>query len=96
MLTLEPKSALATMLVILKSLSLTCLLVKFFIYFAIFIAPTSASSSVYDPIKIIHPDLKIKAVALGLVFLMMTAGNLFLLYLDPDTFWAIKLRSRLA
>jgi len=42
-------------------------------------AAFSASTSDYEPIIIMRPDLKTKIVLLGLVFLIMTAGNLFLL-----------------
>jgi hypothetical protein len=42
-------------------------------------AAFSASTSDYEPMIIILPDLKMRIVLLGLVFRMMTAGNLFLL-----------------
>lgn len=45
---------------------------------------------------IMRPDLKIRMVLLGLSFLRITAGNRFLLYLDPDTFSAINLSSNSA
>lgn len=93
MLILEPKSAFATMLVTLKPSSFIFLFVSFLISLAIFEAAICASSSDSDPMIIILPDLKIRIVLLGLVFLSITAGNLFLLYLEPDTFSAINFNS---
>ena len=50
------------------------------------LAACSASASDSEPMMIILPDLKTRMVLLGLVFLIITAGNLFLLYLHPSTF----------
>ena len=40
------------------------------------------------------PDLNINIVLFGFVFLNITAGNLFLLYLEPSTLEAINFKLR--
>ena len=91
---LYPRSAFATILVTLKSSNLTFLLMTFWTSFTTFVAATWASFSDSEPMIIILPDLKMRMVLLGFNFLRITAGNRFLLYLEPETFSAINLSSR--
>jgi hypothetical protein len=66
-----------------KSTILTLIESDFWISLMDLLAACSASTSDYDPMIIILPDLNTNIVLLGFVFLIMTAGKRFLLYRQP-------------
>ena len=89
----HPISAFATIFVTLKSASLTLIPRFLWISFTIFFATILASFYDSDPMIIILPDLKTRIVLFGFVFLRITAGNLFLLYLEFSNFSAMSFKS---
>lgn len=61
---------------------------------AVLSAESLALSSDFAPIIISFPDLKTKTVLFGSTFLIITAGNLFGLYLELSDFSAIRIMSK--